>query len=51
MQDRDEVGGEAGKVPRDQLLDILGVPGNQATKIGRDMRWLLQFCGCEVTWG
>ena len=34
MQDRDEVEGEAGKVPRDQFLEALGIMGSQATKAG-----------------
>lgn len=50
VQDRDEVGGETGKVPRDQLREGLGILGNQATKMGRRMRLLVQLCGCEVTW-
>ena len=49
VQDRDEVGGETGKVPRDQLQEVPGILRNQATKMGRDMRLLLQLGGCEVT--
>lgn len=32
VQDRAEVGGGTGKVPRDQLLEVRGIVGNQATK-------------------